>query len=224
MKKLIAIVGLILLMGFVADRGYVFAKSPFENILEKLEQIQNTLDNQVVPKLDQCCPECPNKARLPRTGQTISYGERDDGALQLGVPWPNPRFTEYENGTVTDNLTGLIWTRNANIYGIKPWCQAIASCNSSSEGGYADWRLPNVRELQSLLDYRGENQYSMLPVGHPFTGIGISQTFFYWSSTSYSPDSSWTISFENGHMYPQGRNCSPNDPTGYLVWCVRGGN
>lgn len=181
------------------------------NLQEQINTLQALLD------------AIKNYAPVPQTGQTVSYALGDDGDLQKGVPWPEPRFTEYEDGTVTDNLTGLVWTKNTNIYGVKPWCQAIASCNSSSEGGHTDWRLPNVRELQSLLDYRGENQYSMLPVGHPFIGIGISQTFFYWSSTSYSPDEAWTISFENGHIYPHPRNCSPDDPTGYLVWCVRGG-
>ncbi|MGC9023085.1 MAG: hypothetical protein ACP5J5_08205, partial [Dissulfurimicrobium sp.] len=51
---------------------------------------------------------------LPRTGQTQSYGARDDGALQMGATLPTPRFTDNGNGTVTDNLTGLIWLKNAN--------------------------------------------------------------------------------------------------------------
>ena len=46
---------------------------------------------------------------LPKTGQTTSYAAGDDGALQKGVASPNPRFTDNGNGTVTDNLTGLIW-------------------------------------------------------------------------------------------------------------------
>ena len=38
---------------------------------------------------------------------------------QKGVAWPNPRFTDNGNGTVTDNLTGLIWLKNANCFGTK---------------------------------------------------------------------------------------------------------
>ena len=56
-------------------------------------------------------------AMLPKTGQTTSYAAGDDGALQKGVAWPNPRFTDNGNGTVTDNLTGLIWLKNANCFG-----------------------------------------------------------------------------------------------------------
>ncbi|MBF0538082.1 MAG: hypothetical protein HQL03_07505, partial [Nitrospirae bacterium] len=48
---------------------------------------------------------------LPQTGQTTSYYAGDDGALQKGVVWPNPRFTVNSDQTVTDNLTGLMWTK-----------------------------------------------------------------------------------------------------------------
>ncbi len=58
-----------------------------------------------------------NYAPVPKTGQTTPYGAGDDGALQKGVAWPTPRFTDSENGTVTDNLTGLIWLKNANAFG-----------------------------------------------------------------------------------------------------------
>ena len=57
------------------------------------------------------------QAGVPKTGQTTSFDannpKRDDGALQRGVPSPNPRFTDNSNGTIMDNLTGLIWLKNA---------------------------------------------------------------------------------------------------------------
>ncbi len=58
------------------------------------------------------CPLSP--APVPQTGQTTSYVKGDDGDLQKGVTWPNPRFTDNLDGTVTDNLTGLIWLKDAN--------------------------------------------------------------------------------------------------------------
>ncbi len=51
---------------------------------------------------------------LPETGQTTSYYAGDDGDFEMGVTWPGPRFTNNGNGTITDNLTGLIWLRDAN--------------------------------------------------------------------------------------------------------------
>lgn len=70
-------------------------------------------------------------APVPKTGQTLCYdpecigpclavpcpGTGQDGELQKGVAWPVPRFTDNGNGTVTDNLTGLIWLKNANCIG-----------------------------------------------------------------------------------------------------------
>ena len=47
-------------------------------------------------------------APVPKTGLTSSYLTGDDGDLQKGVPSPNPRFTNNGDGTVTDNLTGLM--------------------------------------------------------------------------------------------------------------------
>ncbi len=46
---------------------------------------------------------------LPRTGQTDRHATGDDGDLEKGVAWPTPRFMDNGNGTITDNLTGLMW-------------------------------------------------------------------------------------------------------------------
>ena len=100
-------------------------------------------------------------ASVPKTGQTTSYGTRDDGALQKGVAWPTPRFTDNQNGTVTDNLTRLIWMKKANAFGTKTWADALTTANGLAapaagltDGSKAgDWRLPNRKELQSLVDF-----------------------------------------------------------------------
>ncbi len=52
---------------------------------------------------------------LPRTGQTNSYCAGDDGALQAGAPWPEPRFTNHGDGSATDRLTGLMWVTDGNL-------------------------------------------------------------------------------------------------------------
>jgi hypothetical protein len=43
---------------------------------------------------------------VPKTGQTTAYVAGNDGYLEKGVAWPDPRFTDNGDGTVTDNLTG----------------------------------------------------------------------------------------------------------------------
>mgnify|MGYP000568852072 CR=1 FL=1 len=53
-------------------------------------------------------------AEISRPGQTESFGSGDDGAVQAGMIWPDPRFTDNGDGTLSDNLTGLTWLKNAN--------------------------------------------------------------------------------------------------------------
>jgi hypothetical protein len=107
---------------------------------------------------------------VPKTGQLSTYGADDDGALRKGLAWPATRFTVQANtNCVTDNLTGLIWARNANQFGKVTWSNALSSCNNLNYGGETDWRLPNWQELRSLID---ANYYiPALPTGHPFTAV-----------------------------------------------------
>lgn len=86
------------------------------------------------------------------------------------------RFTDNGNGTVTDNLSGLMWpkTPDGNTY---TWEQALSSCENFSFAGYDDWRLPNIKELQSLNDESRIN-----PPVNPLFAIPGGQKF--WSSTS----------------------------------------
>ena len=97
---------------------------------------------------------------------------------------------------MTDNLTGLIWLKDANCGGQVRWVNALtfADTLNSGECGLTDgsvesnWRLPNVREMQSLIHYgfslpalsntAGTKKWSE---GDPFTGV---QKAPYWTSMS----------------------------------------
>jgi quinol monooxygenase YgiN len=138
-------------------------------------------------------------ARVAKTGQTKCWdvtgkeiacqGSGMDGDLQKGVAWPDPRFTNHRNGTVTDHLTGLIWLHNADAFGTLSWQDALDACNSLADDGSfpwlrdsskaGDWRLPNVHELRSLVDY--DHHTPALPANHPFEHVRPS---LYWSSTT----------------------------------------
>ena len=155
-------------------------------------------------------------APVPKTGQTESRATGDDGDLQKGVAWPDPRFTDNGDGTVTDNLTWLMWAKNANLDGVKTWADALTYCNALSLGGYSDWRLPNVRELFSLLDF--SELGPALPSGHPF--IGVQFTDFYWSSTAYPEDDMRYIRLVH-LLYASVIN--DNKANTWRVWPVRGG-
>jgi hypothetical protein len=170
------------------------------------------------------------------TGQTTSYADGDDGDIQAGVPFPTPRFTDKGDGTVKDNLTNLIWLKNANCFpgssglGLT-WQAALTAANNLaddpastatdcglSDGSVAgDWRLPNVKELQSLIDFGHFNP--ALPSGHPFAGV---QSAFYWSSTTHAggPGVAWSVHLGDGSasFFLKGFFISPT-----FVWPVRGG-
>ncbi|HEY5974452.1 MAG TPA: DUF1566 domain-containing protein, partial [Geobacteraceae bacterium] len=107
--------------------------------------------------------------QLPQTGQANCYdvngngvncaGSGQDGNIRAGVALPSPRFTGNGDGTITDNLTGLVWLANADCFGAREWATAIGSANALANGacGLTDgslagqWRLPNKNELTSLL-------------------------------------------------------------------------
>jgi len=154
---------------------------------------------------------------VPQTGQKTSYTANDDGAYKKGMAWPSPRFTVGTNDAVncvTDNLTGLVWARNAYMTVKLGWTSAIAYCEGLNYGGYTDWRLPNIREMQSLIDYGRYNP--ALPAGHPFISVQLGG---YWTSSSGtgSPSNGWKVQIPNGNV-----NYETKTATGY-VWPVRGG-
>jgi hypothetical protein len=124
-----------------------------------------------------------------------------DAFVSSGCPNDSSRFTDHGNGTVTDNCTGLMWQKesadvnddgNVDDLDRVTWCEAIAFCGKLSFAGHADWRLPNVRELQSIVDY-GEGG----PIDPVFRLAPGDAFLLYWTSTSNAPDpaSAWYVDF-----------------------------
>jgi hypothetical protein len=144
-------------------------------------------------------------------------GTGQDAAHRPGLAWPEPRFEIADEGLVHDALTGLVWLRNANaaVFAID-WPEAldhVAAMNESGQLGHADWRLPNRRELRSLLSCATRSP--ALPVGHPFLQVN---TGWYWTSTTsaMAPAYAWRVQMDGGRMF-YGKK------TDYaLVWPVRG--
>lgn len=62
------------------------------------------------------------------------------------------RFVDNGDGTVSDEATGLVWTQRDNGKGVN-WRDALAWAEALSLAGHDDWRLPNAKELQSIVDY-----------------------------------------------------------------------
>jgi hypothetical protein len=166
------------------------------------------------------------------TGQQITYVAGDDGNWKTGVSIPAAqRFTDNQNGTVTDNLTGLIWLKNANcsatLGGVTTtgtgltwkdaftWTSALSngSCGLTDNSVSGEWRVPNRTELMSLVDHSTNNP--PLPAGHPFTSVGMN----YLTSNTWSVNTGWSW----GVIFDRGRIITLNKTGNYVVWPVRGG-
>lgn len=105
---------------------------------------------------------------LPATGLTTCFDERtaiecpvedaayagQDGQVQAGGPLA---YTDGGDGTVTDNVTGLMWQAEPTS---STWADADADAAAADTGGYDDWRVPTVTELWSLLDLGDEGDES----------------------------------------------------------------
>jgi len=129
---------------------------------------------------------------------------------------------------VTDNLTGLMWTKDIEqIKGLMTWADALTACNNLVFAGHDDWLLPNVKELQSLFDYRGVNP--ALPSGHPFiineqmmTLFASGSEVWFWSNTSAGWDLVHPFAFMV--LMNSGRvEYYFKDWDDIFVWPVRGG-
>lgn len=133
----------------------------------------------------------------------VAYGKCKDN---ITPSTPTSRFILNNNGTVTDNQTGLMWmrcslgqmwdgttcTERASTY---TWAQALATASETNYAGFSDWYLPNIKELTSIVETACYNP-------------AINQTVFpntpsngYWSS---SPDAdynfgAWDVDFYGGY-------------------------
>ena len=184
-------------------------------------------------------------APVEDTGQTQCFDEKgasrdcaatgEDGEHRAGVEWPTPRFTDNGDGTVTDNLTGLDWLKDANCPGAKTWQQALdwvatfnggsPACTDYVAGTFTDWRLPNVKELASLIDYG--RLFPALPSPNPFVNVQSAFESFYWSSSSVVPPEdpilAWAVDLGSGMVNTGPEGVPHGKGLDFFVWAVRDG-
>ena len=121
-------------------------------------------------------------------------------------------FTDNGDSTVTDQKTGLVWQQSTGS--TYTWESALSYCESLTLGSKSDWRLPNVKELGSIV-YHSLSSPTIDSTAFPST-----LSLYYWSSTTSLPQTSyaWSVHFGNASgMYKN--NKSNNN----YVRCVRGG-
>ena len=183
-------------------------------------------------------------AQVPVTGETGGAAGSENG-----IAWPSPRFVVGSGvtaGCITDKLTGLMWSKNGSI-GFKStndgelsaqpnysntaenlntsaWGVAIAAVGNMNSSpiklcGYSDWRLPNIVELKSIINYGSQARPADWLKEQGF--VGVSLYGYYWSSSTYAPftnnDVAWQVGFNRGDVTALGKSGNNH------VWPVRGG-
>jgi hypothetical protein len=162
---------------------------------------------------------------LPDTGETTSYGASPDDADYTSTSsfTCDMSFTDNGDGTITDNCTGLMWNKcsqglsgstcTTGTASTTYWEDAKVSCENSTSSNYSDWRLPNVKELMSIVNYE---RYSPCidPAYFPAT---VSDN--YWSATTWKSDTTnaFYVYFQYGYM-----NVNIKTSNSYYARCVRG--
>jgi hypothetical protein len=166
------------------------------------------------------------KSILIQTDQAECYDEfgkfiacadaGQDASYRSAKPWPQPRFKQNNDNTVTDFLTDLMWTQNANLLefplSFKEALEAINEMNASRMFGFSDWRLPKRHELFSLISHANINP--ALPKGNLFYNVFSS---YYWTATLIAQfvKQAWYIHLGGGRVFKGMKTGS------YMVWPVR---
>jgi len=129
--------------------------------------------------------------------------------------WALGHLVVNGDATVTDTSTGLMWQQETakQVTEAQGWQQWPTYCETLSLAGYDDWRLPNINELQSLVDHSKDSP-AINTVAFPDT-----KAFYYWSSTTYNADFryAWYVYFSNGFIGKYEKSQT------YYVRAVRGG-
>lgn len=148
---------------------------------------------------------------LPKTGETISLVEGRDGYYQAGW-WQGlkladnrERFISKTIGgkdVVIDRATGLMWSADGNDIdaggsGTRTWVDCIDFANAADFAGFEDWRLPNIVEWLSIVNYAIENPVIPLAI-FPNTQLDN-----YWTSTTHilDTDNAWYLDAREGWGY-----------------------
>jgi hypothetical protein len=134
--------------------------------------------------------------RIKGYGLTMAGGAEKTFFMRCvrGAAYGGNDFVDNDDGTITDRATGLMWTKGDSAQGLN-WQDALAwvqTKNAESYLGHNDWRLPNAKELQSVVDYtRSPDTTQSAAIDPLFTCTGITNEAgkpdypFYWTSTTH---------------------------------------
>jgi len=100
-------------------------------------------------------------------------------------------YTDNRDGTVTDNVTGLMWQQVIDPSTTYAWADALALCQTRNLGGYTDWRLPSLIEMLSIVDF-GRSSPSINTTYFPATPVA-----YFWTKSTVFGDA-WIVTLSDG--------------------------
>lgn len=185
---------------------------------------------------------CAPPSQPTRTGQTTCsntvgteipcVGTHQDGEMQRGII---RSFTDNGDGTITDNVTGLMWEKLSNdgsshdVDDVFDWQSALSkktnALNAQMFAGHNDWRLPNITELQTLADF-GSYFPATSSLFHDNCAPGCTvltcscmDMYHYWSSSTWAGNSTiaLVLNMNDGLIYGRDKTLTAR------VRAVRGG-
>jgi hypothetical protein len=140
--------------------------------------------------------EAPSPTPRPSNGLFAAWS-RSGGTYEDGTEQPE-RYAVW-NGVVTDSLTSMQWEELESAQAMN-WSTAFDYCSTCKTGGLTSWRVPNLGELQTLIDYTVVGPIPMNT--QVFKNVSASD---FWSSTAEIGEYlySWAVEFgANGATYP----------------------
>jgi hypothetical protein len=189
------------------------------------------------------CTSQSGGQRFPATGQTTCSdtngnviacsGTGQDGDIQAGGALS---YVDNGDGTITDLNTQLMWEKKSWDGSIHDWnnfyvwvdgfSTVVGGLNAGGFAGHTDWRLPNVRELQSIVNYQNSGPAVSAAFNTNCTSgctvltCSCTRSYPYWSSTPYQihPHIAWSVDFNDGSV-----DFNLKSYYGHYVRAVRGG-
>ncbi len=132
------------------------------------------------------------------SGQTANQyvrAVRGGNNAQFGKP-DKSRFQDNGDGTITDNVTRLMWQKDENDR--MSWFDALESCEKMDLAGHKDWRLPNIKELNTILNLNYDDGWWYFKDAFPADGLQP-PLLHYFSSTPYEKYYVWVTNFCFGY-------------------------
>ena len=120
-------------------------------------EIKSNMMNIAVETEQKYCFNTSEQIDCPQSGKYFGQDAQYTGNVQ--------NYTVHGNNTVTDNVTGLIWTQSPDTNGDKKISKsdklsssdAVAYCKSLKLAGHSDWQLPDIKQGYSLINFQGED-------------------------------------------------------------------